>query len=612
MMSKIKKLGRICTTYLGVSARYLLRGFQKRCFFSYLLSYFKQHFLYLEKFTKHLEENIELEDNQSFKWNRLKETVQGLHALLPDNNRFYYSILIDATQCPRKYLKQTLRTALDITAPYKEILLAISKESDKEIKKLLNHFIPNELASLKVFNFEKNLSQSEVINALASFSQGNYLFILPVGDWMRPDLFYRYEQTLNFMGEKDFTVLFCDEYQIDHHCMPLPKTRTLKPQRPCFPYVFNDDLGHTLLIPKNLWEKIGGLLKESEGIHTFDLPLRLEAAGALFHKVPLPLYAIREENKIKQEIHYSNLPALRNILKSFENYSISKKLNWNWTPGYSKSSVRAIPQLLSIPEVHVIMLYKDHFRLTLSAVNHIMKQKNVRVKMTAIDNNSQDFSIAEKLRELGVEVIRVEEPFNYSRLNNRAVRETKIAKDIENILFLNNDVDLDADGLIEMCRWIEQPGIGLVGCRLNYPNGLLQHGGVIIESSGAAFMKSWHHEERLEKFHHLRKTNFLKISAAVTAACCMIKKKTFLEVNGFDEVWFPIAFSDTALAVKVRAKGLHCLYTPFAVGVHHESISRKKVNIEDYETLSWVHRRFVQKLWENEKIHFEDLEKTEY
>ena len=85
---------------------------------------------------------------------------------------------------------------------------------------------------------------------------------------------------------------------------------------------------------------------------------------------------------------------------------------------------------------------------------------------------------------------------------------------------------------------------------------------MIIESSRAAFIKSWHHEERTEKFKRLEKTNVLRICAAVTAACCLLKRETFLEVGGFDEMWFPVAFSDTALAVKIRARGLHCFYTP--------------------------------------------------
>ena len=406
--------------------------------------------------------------------------------------------------------------------------------------------------------------------------KGNYLFLIPTGDWIRPDLLYRYEQTLNFYKNANNVVLFCDEYQVDQSYTPIPRTRSHKPENVLFPYVFNDVLGSTLLIPKSLWEKVGGLHAESEGIHGFDLPLRLNEAHAVFEKVPVHLYAALQARKLDLDRGYAVPEISKRIINRFEKFSLKKNLDWFWERGYSNNSVRALPTMNGIPNVHVIILYKNQHNMTLSAVKHIRQQVGVSVKITAVDNNSNDLSIALKLQEMGVEVIPINEPFNYSRLNNFAVYHTKIGMNCDNILFLNNDVDLDRNALLEMCRWIDQPSIGMVGCRLNYPNGLLQHGGVIIETSRAAFIKSWHHLERTEKFKQLEKTNFLRITAAVTAACCLIKRKTFVDVGGFDEMWFPVAFSDTALAVKIRAKGLHCFYTPFAVGIHHESVSRKR------------------------------------
>ena len=188
--------------------------------------------------------------------------------------------------------------------------------------------------------------------------------------------------------------------------------------------------------------------------------------------------------------------SLQSLTKLFKpSKDIQRAKNWHGIGNVviPKTVLELCLLLKNIPHVHVVILYKNQLNITVSAVDHVLKQVGVNVKITAIDNNSTDSTIAKKLQEMGVEVIRVEEPFNYSRLNNIAVHQTKIGANCENILFLNNDVDLDSNALLEMCRWIEQPGIGLVGCRLNYPNGLLQHGGVIIETSRAAFIKSWHH-----------------------------------------------------------------------------------------------------------------------
>lgn len=614
-MKDLKRLIEILIFWIFITCNYLFQGIKKRRFLSYLKNYFREFFLHIEMFAKFLQEYKDFEELHASKQHRLKDSSRGLHQLLLGKESFYYSILIAVDQPSPHHLKTTLESALNLTAPYFEVLVGLPRELGKEINTLVNELKIRFPDKLKVVFFERHpqpLSHSYMINSLATQAKGNYLFLLDQGDHVRPDLLYRYEQTLNFYSDRSKLVLFCDEYQVDQNDATVPRTRTNKPENPIFPYIFNDLLGNSLLIPKKLWEKIGGLREECEGIQAFDLPLRLDEVGAIFEKVPVHLYAVSRDSKIARENFYGSSEISKRIIHAYERYSKNKKLDWHWECGYSKNSFRALPSLKTIPHVHVVILYKNQHNMTLSAVKHVIEQAGVDVKITAIDNHSTDLSIAQKLELMGVEVIRVEEPFNYSRLNNIAVRQTKIGENCENILFLNNDVDLDRNALLEMCRWIDQPGIGMVGCRLNYPNGLLQHGGVVIESSRAAFIKSWHHEERTEKFSRLEKTNFLRISAAVTAACCLLKRKTFLEVDGFDEMWFPVAFSDTALAVKIRAKGMHCLYTPFAVGIHHESISRKKVNIEDYESLTWTHRKFVQKLWKDEKVHFKNLTNTEY
>lgn len=612
-MKDFKRLLEILIFWICISLQYLFYGLKKRRFLPYLKNYIREFFLHIEMFSKFLQEYKDFEELQSSKQIRLKESANGLHQLLSQKKFFSYSILIFIDpNSSLSHIKNTLESSLNLTAPHLEILLGHQDHPDPKVLSYIETKKIEFPFRLKNFTFENSLTSSAIINALAEHSKGDYLFLMQVGDWARPDLLYRYEQTLHFSPQDANKVLFCEEYLLDSAYAPIPRTLTHKPQSPCFPYVFNDQIGNTLLIPKNLWKKIQGLDEAAEGAHAFDLPLRLDEAGAVFEKIPVALYAVLQECKIKRDNFYETPEISKLILRRYERYAKNKKLDWHWEKGFSKKSVRALPTLSQIPKVHAIILYKNQSNLTLSAVRHLCKQVGVEVKITAIDNQSSDSSIAEKLRQMGVEVIRIEEPFNYSRLNNLAVLQSQIGHPCDSILFLNNDVDLECTALLEMCRWIEQPGIGLVGCRLNYPNGLLQHGGVIIESSRAAFIKSWHHEERTEKFARLENTNYLRICAAVTAACCLIKRKTFLDVQGFDEVWYPVAFSDTALAVKIRSKGLHCFYTPFAVGIHHESISRKKVNIEDYESLTWTHRKFVQNLMDDKKVHFKDLINTEY
>ncbi len=222
----------------------------------------------------------------------------------------------------------------------------------------------------------------------------------------------------------------------------------------------------------------------------------------------------------------------------------------------------------------------------------MLEQRNTCFKITAIDNESEDSSIADEIRALNGEVISVKEPFNYSRLNNLAVEMTQTSQECDILLFLNNDVELQPDALEEMLRWVNQPQIGLVGCRLHYPDGRLQHGGVKLILQGGEKMH-WEHIEKLRTLEELNISNMLGVVDAVTGACAMMKRATFIEVGGFDEIWYPIGYSDTNLAIKIAAKGLKCFYTPYAMGVHHESISRKE-SIEDYESSWWLHHLLIK------------------
>lgn len=153
---------------------------------------------------------------------------------------------------------------------------------------------------------------------------------------------------------------------------------------------------------------------------------------------------------------------------------------------------------------------------------------------------------------------------------------------------MNNDVELDPLAVLELSRWAAQPEIGMVGCRLHYPNHALQHGGVSLKKHGPGHLMVWEHIERGKQWHEAKHGKRLAIVDAVTAACAMIRKSVFIDVGGFDEIWYPVAFSDTNLAQRLAERNLGCLYTPYAFGIHHESVSRNSENIEDFESSRWL------------------------
>jgi GT2 family glycosyltransferase len=535
---------------------------------------FSFHSTHLLRFNK-----ISIQDKA---WTRMQNTARGLYSLLPQDKRFSYSILLPVNNSSLPWLERSLLSIIQQTPPSLEILIGYQETPLAEMKQLIEklNYPFKEIYLIDALNYIL------AINQLASHATGNFLFIMDPQDWIRPDLIFRFEQTLRLLDDPMNTVTYCYENKISDKGYFIPGSELKKPNQLYFPFFFDYFSEKGMLIPKQLWQKAGGLRLQRAGAEYEDLILRLDALGAHFQHIPVFLYSHRSTSLKNQQV----------LLKALEDYSATKGLNWQWS--IVLDSIRVQPPLPK-HSVQVIIPFKDQKEMTLKCIQKVLIQKDVSCHITAIDNRSQDPSIAKEIQALGGEVLFIDEPFNYSRLNNLAVKNTSSNCDI--LLFLNNDVELESDAIAEMLRWIDQPNIGMVGCRLHYPNGKIQHGGVKLNPKSLQLEPEmrWEHIDCLYPLEKAQQAKKILITEAVTAACALVKKEVFLEVGGFDEVWYPIGFSDTNLALKIRNKGLLCLYTPFASGIHHESISRK-TSIEDFESTWWLHhlveKRNVEKI----------------
>src|SRR5690606_3476022 len=172
-----------------------------------------------------------------------------------------------------------------------------------------------------------------------------------------------------------------------------------------------------------------------------------------------------------------------------------------------------------------------------------------------------------------VRVIDYPGPFNYSAINNFAVREAEG----EVIGLLNNDVEvINGDWLEELVSHALRPGIGAVGAMLYYPMNTVQHAGVVLGLGGVAGhpFKEFPRNDQGQK----NRLRLVQNYSAVTGACLFVLKERFLEVRGLDEASLPVAFNDVDLCCKLLSAGYRNVWTPFAELYHHESATR---GIED-------------------------------
>lgn len=188
------------------------------------------------------------------------------------------------------------------------------------------------------------------------------------------------------------------------------------------------------------------------------------------------------------------------------------------------------------------------------------------------ENNSSDpavFAYYEELqREDGVRVERLDEPFNFSRINNWAAG--RATGDL--LLFLNNDTEvITRDWLTRLAALVTQPGVGAAGAKLLYPDGTVQHGGVAMRVLGIAGHMELGAPGNSEGYHGRMRTP--SEVSAVTGACLLVPRPVFEEVGGFDER-YRLAFNDIDLCLKIRETGRSVLLEPRAVLYHYESRTR--------------------------------------
>jgi GT2 family glycosyltransferase len=225
------------------------------------------------------------------------------------------------------------------------------------------------------------------------------------------------------------------------------------------------------------------------------------------------------------------------------------------------------------PLVSIVIPTRDRLALLRGCVESILdKTAYSAFEVIVVDNNSRQPETLAWFKEIAgdgrVRVLSYPRPFNFSGINNFAVAQAR--GDV--IALVNNDIEvISPDWLEEMVGHALRPEIGCVGAKLLYPDGTVQHAGVVLGLGGLA---GHGHKglERTEPGYAGRAIAACNVSA-VTAACLVVRRSIYEKAGGLDEE-LAVAFNDVDFCLKVLDRGYLNLWTPFAELYHYESASR--------------------------------------
>ncbi|WP_374348958.1 glycosyltransferase [Chitinimonas sp.] len=327
-------------------------------------------------------------------------------------------------------------------------------------------------------------------------------------------------------------------------------------------------LNHLTAIDRSLFEEIGGLQPRYQGSQDYAMVLacaRRLGAHEVVH-INKPLYDWRTT-----ETSVSYNPAQKPECKPAAALAVADHLRELGLAGATADWRNDYPGVVAgwaapAMAVHIVIPTHANASGLTALLDALLGTEGTQWRATVVLNRCRD-GYAQALRarladERRIEWLVDERPFNWSALNNRAA----VTSNEEALLFLNDDVlPQQADWLARMLRYLALPGVGVVGARLHYPDGGLQHIGIVLDPDQVA-----HNLQDVGRRHERVLTREV---SAVTGAAMLVARPVFDAVGGFDP-HFAVNYNDVDFCIHARALGWGVVMAMDVALLHAESSTR--------------------------------------
>ena len=483
------------------------------------------------------------------------------------------SVIMPVYNTPVHFLRRAIDSVLSQVYPLWELCIADDASTDPQILPVLQAYTQLD-PRIKLITRPANGHIASASNSALELATGDFVCLLDHDDALTPEALYMVAKATRQHPDAD--LFYSDEDKIDGDGRLLD---------PYFKPDWNPDLflsynyfNHLGCFRASLIKELGGFRVGLEGSEDYDLVLRaIHKVGAdKVHHIPHVLYhwgvipgsaAAGPEQK-----PYALNAAIQSVRDYLQSQHIDAQVQESELGSQALRVRYALPAVL--PLVSIIIPTRDGYDLLRQCIDSVFaKTTYPNFEIVVVDNGSRDPQVLSYLNDLAqtknLSVLRDERAFNYSALNNAAVRQAK--GDV--LCLMNNDIEvISPDWLEEMVSQALRPGIGMVGCRLWYPDDTLQHAGVVLGIGGVAGHA--HHKLNRSQGGYFSRARLVQNYSAVTAACSVVRTKVFQQVHGFNEQDLAVAFNDVDLCLRIRDAGYRNLWTPFAELYHHESATR--------------------------------------
>ncbi len=503
------------------------------------------------------------------------------------------SVLLPVYQTPERWLRKCIESVMNQAYQRWQLCIVDDASPDGQVMAVLREYAARD-RRIEVARRTQNGHISEASNSALTLARGSFVALLDHDDELRPHALIEVAEAI--VSQPGLALLYTDEDKID-----------AKGHRfdPYFKPDFDPDLlrsqnyvCHLTVIRTDLVRLVGGFRVGFEGSQDHDLILRCTEhllPGQIRH-IPKVLYhwrAIEGSTALSREAKdYASSAGARAVGEHLERLHPGARVE-ELSHGHYR--VRwPLPE--PPPKVSLIIPTRDRVDLLRTCVDSILVNSSYpSFEILIVDNQSSDPAAIDYLgrvdRDDRVRVLRFDAPFNYSAINNWAIRQC----DGEIVGLVNNDIEvISPDWLEEMASHALRPDVGAVGAMLYYPDDTIQHAGVVLGVHGVAA----HRYAGMPRGYpgHGGRARVAQQLSAVTGACLLVRREAFDRVGGLDES-LQVAFNDIDFCLRLQEAGYRNIWTPFAELYHHESASRGSEDTEEKKRRFAKEVELMQRRW---------------
>lgn len=504
------------------------------------------------------------------------------------------SVIVPVYETPEPILRATIDSLIAQIYPHWELCIADDASKAPHIRKVLEAYSRQD-SRIKCAYRPTNGHISAASNSALALATGAYVALLDHDDVLSEHALYMIAEAIQ--RHPNAEVFYSDEDKLDAN-----GKRSDPHFKPDWsPELFHGQnyLNHLTAYKLSAVEQAGGFREGFEGSQDYDLALRvISATQAPVVHIPYVLYHWRifegAGTMSSTNLRKASAAARQALIEYFS--GLGTAVTVKDVMGSFHRVVRPDPQ--PWPRVSVIVPTRDYLDVLRVAIDGLENHTDYPdLEIIIADNESiqpETLTYLSAVQAQGIRVIACRGAFNYSDINNKAAALSTG----ELVLLMNNDISMiDAGWLKEMVRYFSDPEVGIVGPKLLYPDGTLQHAGVVLGIGGVA-------GHRYARAAGDENGTFCRLAlaqdvGAVTGACLLIRRELFDKVGGLDADNLAVAFNDIDLCMRVRAAGYRIIWTPFAVLTHHESKSRGLDVGGEKQKRFRLESQFMRRKWGN-------------